>query len=127
MRSLIAIAVLASIPALAACEASVVVTDPAPIDPVDATLTVANDSSFVITEIHLTGVQSSTWGSNLLLDAMFPGESVVLVDIPCRHYDVMVTDETGLDCVLGDLSLCFSDKTWVISDNMLDTCAFGKR
>src|SRR4030095_16394193 len=99
MRSLFALLIAAAIsPFSAGCEGSIVVDEP--VEPVDATLTVANDRSFVVTEIPPTGVHSSTWGPNLIPDAMLPGESVVIVDIACGRYDVMVTDETGVDCVL---------------------------
>ena len=91
----------------------------------DASLTVHNHSSYVLTEVHLADVGDRHWGPNLLPDVLFPGEDLVITDISCGHYDVMVVDETGVDCVLGDLHLCFDDESWVIDDFTLDVCAFG--
>jgi hypothetical protein len=91
----------------------------------DATLTIVNESSYVITEIRLAEVGSRSWGHNLLDDVLFPGEELVIVGIPCGRYDALVTDETGLDCALANISLCFEDDVWVIDDFTLNVCAFG--
>lgn len=91
----------------------------------DSTLTIVNDSSYVITEVHLAEVGSRSWGRNLVPEELYPGEELLVVDIDCGTYDVMVTDETGLDCILGNLDLCFDDDAWVIDDFTLDTCAFA--
>jgi hypothetical protein len=98
-----------------------------PPPPPNATLTVANDSSFVIEELRVADVDSVDWGPNLIPNAMLPGEQVVIVDIECSEYDVYVRDETGVDCVLGNLRLCFDDNTWHLDNATLDRCAFGKR
>jgi hypothetical protein len=90
----------------------------------DSTLTVVNDSSFVITEIHVAAVDSPSWGPNLVPDELFPGEEVLITGIDCDFYDVMVTDKTGVDCVLADFDLCFDDATWFVDDATLDACAF---
>jgi hypothetical protein len=91
----------------------------------DSTLTVVNDSSFVLTEIHLAPVDAPTWGPNMIPDELFPGEEVVIVDIECDFYDVLVTDKTGVDCELTDFDLCFDDATWIVDDATLDSCAFA--
>jgi hypothetical protein len=38
---------------------------------------------------------------------------------------VMVVDETGVQCELNNLDLCFDDGVWTITDLTLDICAFG--
>lgn len=91
----------------------------------DSTFTIVNDSSYVLTEVHVAEVDSRTWGPNLLPDFLYPGEELVVTDIECGSYDVMVTDETGVDCVLGNVELCFDDDAWVITDFTLDVCAFA--
>lgn len=90
----------------------------------DSTLTIANDSSFFIDEIHLAEVSDPNWGPDLIGD-LAPGEEVTIVDITCGTYDVLVVDETGVECELGNLDLCFNDDIWVITDLTLDVCAFG--
>lgn len=93
--------------------------------PEDATLLVVNDSSYVLTEVRIAPVGDRSWGPNLLPDVLFPGEELLIVDIECDTYDVLVTDETGVDCVLGNVDLCFNDDTWVVTDFTLDVCAFA--
>jgi len=90
-----------------------------------STLTIDNESSYVITEVHIAAVGVDTWGPNLIPDALLPGESLVITNIDCDTYDVLVTDETGVDCVLGNLDLCFDDGRWVVTNSTLDTCAFN--
>jgi hypothetical protein len=92
----------------------------------DATLTVHNHSSYVLTEVHLAAVNDPTWGPNLLPGVLYPGEDLVIDDIRCDHYDVLVVDNLGVDCMLADLHLCFNDESWVIDDLTLATCAFRR-
>ena len=106
------------------CQASVEVDDTTPRD--DATLTIANDSSYILDELYVASVASDSWGPNLIGDSLEPGDSVIVGVIDCGRYDVLVTDETGLDCELSNISLCFSDQIWVVDDNTLDACAFSK-
>ena len=88
--------------------------------PADASLTVVNDSDFVIEEIYLTDVDSSSWGANLLSnDDLFPDERLVL-DVDCGLYDALLVDETGIECKLESIDLCLNDATWYISNNTCD-------
>ena len=91
----------------------------------DATLEVSNDSDFVIEELYLTDVDSSSWGGNLLRgDVLFPDESFVLA-VDCGFYDALLVDESGVECELHDLDLCLNDALWVINNN---TCSvFGAK
>jgi hypothetical protein len=89
-----------------------------------STLTIENDSSFTIDEIRVTSVSSTDWGPNLVPEALLPGETVDISAPTCDHYDVMIVDETGAQCVLSSLDLCFNDKIWTIDDAELDSCAF---
>jgi hypothetical protein len=91
----------------------------------DSSLLIVNDSSYVLIDIRLAEVGDRSWGPNLLPDDLFPGDQLEIVDIDCGTYDVLVTDETGVDCVLTSLDLCFSDEVWVVDDFTLDACAFG--
>lgn len=89
----------------------------------DATLTVFNDSDFVIEEIYLTTVDSSSWGRNLLGgDVLFPDESFTL-GVDCDFYDARLIDEDGVECIIESIDLCLNDAEWVIRNN---TCSvFG--
>lgn len=91
----------------------------------DSTLTVSNRSSYFIEEIHLAEVSDPSWGADLIDGALAPGEDVIIVDISCGTYDVLVIDETGVECELSGLELCFDDDAWVIDDFTLDVCAFA--
>jgi len=90
------------------------------VDDGDSTLLVINQSDFAIEEIHIVPIDSSGWGPDLTGgDILLPEEEMLLSDIPCDFYDVLMVDETGLECQVLDIDLCFDDATWVI-DN--DTC-----
>ncbi|MFT3696539.1 MAG: hypothetical protein QM831_25595 [Kofleriaceae bacterium] len=86
----------------------------------DSTLHVDNESDFVITDMYVTDVGSSTWGPNLLgADGLNPGETLA-IDVSCGTYDVQLIDETGVTCEVDDLDLCLNDALWVIHN---DTCS----
>jgi hypothetical protein len=104
------------VPAFAACLSfsavgCVITTDD------DATLTIVNNSDFVIEEIYLTDVGSRTWGSNLLRgDALFPNETFTL-SVRCDFYDARIIDEDNVQCEVYDLDLCLNDSTWYFNNN----------
>ena len=80
----------------------------------DATLTVANESDYVIEEIYLTEIDNPSWGRNLLgRDVLFPGEEMTL-GVSCDYYDALIVDEDGVECEVYDLDLCLNDALWVI-------------
>jgi len=82
-------------------------------------LRVRNESDFAITEIRVTSVGSSTWGPNLISgDILAPGEQLT-VDVSCDHYDALLTDQSGAQCTLTDVDLCFNTADWVIQN---DSC-----
>ena len=89
----------------------------------DSSLTIANESSFFIDQIHVAEVNDPNWGPDLISD-LAPGEEVTIV-LDCGNYDVLVVDETGVECQLSNVDLCFDDDVWVIDDVTLDVCAFG--
>ena len=91
----------------------------------DSTLTVSNRSSYFIDELHLAHVNDPSWGPDLVDGSLAPGEDAIIFDIACGRYDVMVVDETGVECELSNLDLCFDDGHWRIDDLTLDICAFG--
>jgi hypothetical protein len=91
----------------------------------DSSLTVANESSYVLTEIRIAPIDDPNWGPDLLGgDVLLPGEDLVITNIDCDTYDVLVVDDTDLDCVITDLDLCFDDALWVVDDVDLAICAF---
>jgi hypothetical protein len=90
-------------------------------------ITIDNQSSFTLTEVHITDVGSRSWGPNLVPQTLAPGDEVDISTFDCGHYDVLVIDETGANCVLSDLDLCFSNDLWVIDDSTLASCAFPQQ
>jgi hypothetical protein len=89
----------------------------------NATITVRNDSSHILTEVRVAPVNQVSWGPNLLPDVLNPGEDLT-VSVRCDTYDVLVTDDRDRMCVLGDLDLCFSDNVWSIDNATLHSCGF---
>jgi hypothetical protein len=91
----------------------------------DSTLTVSNRSSYWLDEIHLAHVNDPSWGPDLVDGSLAPGEDITIFGIECGRYDVLVVDETGVECELANLDLCFDDGAWVVDDFTLDVCAFA--
>lgn len=91
----------------------------------DSSFTIANRSSYFLEEIHLAEVSDPTWGPDLIAGALAPGQDLIITGIDCGTYDVLVVDETGVDCELSNIDLCFDDDGWVIDDFTLDVCAFN--
>lgn len=90
----------------------------------DATITIANASNYVVTEVRVTHVRSSSWGPNLLgNDVLYPNEQIT-VRVACGTWDVLVSDEYARDCVIAAVYLCGSDQVWTIDDRTLRSCGF---
>ncbi len=97
---------------------------PSPTPTPSGSITLDNASSYVLTEIRVTTVNSSTWGSNLLgSDILYPNERLT-VSVACNDYDVLIVDEFNRDCVLSNVDLCASSTLWVIDNTTLRYCAF---
>lgn len=82
----------------------------------DSSLTVDNQSDFVIEEINVTEIDNRDWGPNLIPEALFPDESVT-IDLDCDVYDARLIDEDGVECFIDGIDLCFDDALWVIRNN----------
>ena len=93
----------------------------------DSSFVIANRSDYVLDEVRITEVNDPTWGPNLLPDVLYPGEDLVITNIDCGTYDVLVVDELGSDCELHNNDLCFDTDRWVIDNLTLDVCAFSPR
>lgn len=90
----------------------------------DATLTVSNQSDFVIDELYLAEDFSAGWGGNYLGgDGLFPSEEVTL-GADCGTYDIRVVAEDGLACEQYGVDLCLNDATFIIRNN---TCPVFER
>ncbi len=90
----------------------------------DSSLTIVNDSSFVLDEIRVAEINDLDYGPNLVgRDALFPGEEITVV-LDCGTYDALVVDQFGTDCELRRLDLCFDDAVWIIDNFELATCGF---
>jgi hypothetical protein len=91
----------------------------------DSSLTINNDSSYTLFEINLAAIDDPNWGPDLLGGTVLdPGDSLVITDIDCDTYDVRVVDDTGAECILESLDLCFDDAVWHLDDIDLALCAF---
>jgi hypothetical protein len=85
-----------------------------------SSITVDNQSSFTITELYLTDVNSSSWGPNLVYNnKLLPGDTV-RINTSCGTYDAMLVDETGVTCELNAVDLCLDNALWIIHN---DTCS----
>lgn len=83
----------------------------------DATLTIVNESSYVVEQIYLTDVGDPSWGSDLLRgDVLFPNETFTL-GVTCDYYDALIIDDTDVRCEVYNLDLCLNDSTWVFRNS----------
>jgi hypothetical protein len=88
----------------------------------DSSITVTNVSDYFIYDLHVAEVGDRSWGPDLLgADVLRPDESITII-VDCGTYDVLVVDDTGTECILGNLDLCFEDSEWVIDNVTLDVC-----
>lgn len=88
-----------------------------------STMTIWNDSSYVIEEIYISPSDNRDWGPDLLgRDVLYPDEEITIDYLDCDVYDVMVVDEDHVQCILDDIRLCFDDEVWRITDRTLDSC-----
>ncbi len=94
------------------------------VDGDDSSLTIANDSSFILLELFITEVDNLSYGPDLLgNDVLRPGEAIT-VSLDCDFYDVLVVDEDEIECELLSLDLCFEDALWSVDNRQLNACAF---
>lgn len=97
---------------------------PAPGPSPEGSITIDNASNYVLTEVRVTTVRSSSWGPNLLgVDVLYPNETIT-VRVACGTWDVLVSDEFARDCVISAVYLCGSGQVWVIDDRTLISCGF---
>src|SRR5262245_27887202 len=89
----------------------------------DSSLTIHNGSTYVITEVNVTDVNSSSWGPDLVPQDLYPGEDLI-VSLDCGTYDVRIHDNgvPAAECILSDFNTCFDNSTWVIDDYLLNGC-----
>jgi hypothetical protein len=94
----------------------------------DSTLTIVNDSDFVLTEIRVARTDvNEPYGPNLIPADLFPGEEIV-IGLDCDFYDVQIVDELGAVCELIDFDLCFDDAIWFVTNSQLAACdGFAQR
>jgi hypothetical protein len=92
----------------------------------NGSLTVHNESDFLIVELHVTQVDNTNWGPNLLgISPLHPGDSVSL-GVSCDTYDALLVDEAGVDCQLHSVDLCFNNADWIINNNTCTVFAAAK-
>ena len=93
----------------------------------DNTITVYNESSYDIYALYITPEDVFDWGPNVLgSQPLLAGGDSITVEVSCDVYDIKVVDDTGVECELYGVDVCFGeDDGWVIDDFTLDTCAFG--
>jgi len=90
----------------------------------DSSLTVVNESDYLLTELRVAEYDDAYYGPDLLgHDVLYPGEAIE-IGLDCSTYDVLVVDELGAECELMGLDVCFDDAVWVIDNAQLARCDF---
>ena len=86
-------------------------------------VTVFNESAWVLTHFYLSPVDEAEWGPDQLGNEVIgTGESFELQNIPCNLYDVRLVDEDGDECVVAEVDICSGDEGWVIESDALLEC-----
>lgn len=89
----------------------------------NATVTVANQSEWVIAQFFLAPSETEEWGADQLgEDVIIKGGSFKLTNIPCDTYDVKLVDEDGDECVVAAVDICGGKGTWTITSKELVAC-----
>ena len=96
--------------------------------PSDATLTIANQETFSITDIYIGPSDGTFPTSDNLLSAgtLDPGVQIT-VSVQCEAYDVEIIDATGTDCYVLNYSLCGTDDIWILDNTFFNTCSSTPR
>jgi hypothetical protein len=90
------------------------------------TLTLRNNSSYMIYQMHLSPYDDPAWGADLLNgDPLLPGEGGTAPVFQCSKYDLKLVDDEGGECIVNDIDLCFNDEDWSIDDTDLAICQEG--
>ncbi len=92
----------------------------------DSTLTVSNESSYVITQLHIAPIGFEPFDEpNELFSPLFPDEAVTFA-LDCGTYDLGFVDDEDVKCYVDGIRLCFEDGLFVIDDfKILVECEFG--
>ena len=91
----------------------------------DSTLTIRNETRWVITEFYVSETDDEDWGPDQFGDEVVGyGEEFILYDIPCDFWDIMFIDEDGDECILEEVDLCNDDAIWVIDKQELAACGY---
>lgn len=91
----------------------------------DSTITVINDSVYVIEELYIYEDGFEPDFEFLGGDPLFEGDSIT-VEVDCGTYtiEVVAVDEVGpFDCRLEGVNVCLSDDGWAITTDDLFVCA----
>jgi hypothetical protein len=92
--------------------------------PTGSPVRVANQSDFVLTELHVAPVNQFNFGPNLFAQSLAPGAAVT-IDLGCDVLDVLIRDQQGGVCTLTGLDLCANSGIFVIRNA---TCSvFGNQ
>lgn len=90
------------------------------------TLVVQNQSHVAITEIHIAPHDNTAWGTNLLSgQSLAPGASLTISSVSsvdCAndaslHYDALLIDEHGDQCVIKGVDLCSATAALTVQDS----------
>ena len=88
-------------------------------------LEVSNSSKTTIHHIYLSAVGAKNWGDDQLGDSdddtIEPGDSYTIEDIEPGRYDLKLVAQDGTACIVSNVRFG-TDKTWTITEAMLDSC-----
>jgi hypothetical protein len=120
---------LVSVLSIAACggsAGSTGSTTPNPATDNVGTIALKNSSHFDIYSIQLSPYDHPEWGANLVAnDPLMHGETEQIAVFDCKKYDLRMVDDEQVECVIQDIDLCFEDKAWSLTDDVLASCATG--
>jgi hypothetical protein len=86
-------------------------------------VTVFNQTAWVLTHFYLSPVDEADWGPDQLGDQVIgEGDSFEIRNIPCDSYDVRLIDEDGDECIVAEVDICSGDEGWVIDSEALLEC-----
>jgi len=89
----------------------------------NATVTVVNQSDWVISQFFLSSDDEDEWGPDQLgEDVIGTGDSFKLKNVPCDTYDVKLIDEDEDECIVEEVDICGGKEVWTITSKLLLSC-----
>lgn len=85
-------------------------------------ITVVNNSSWVIRHIYLSAPNNNNWGPDQLNETSLSPGGTVTINASCSGPEIKVISEDQDGCFLSTVVSCAGDASWTITSNATPDC-----